>query len=471
LADLVEGIAGVALHGDGDVAVGDVEHDSRSVRPGALYACIPGATADGHDFAPDAVAGGAVALLAERRLDLGVPVVVVPSVRRALGPVASRCHGDPSRSLEVVGVTGTNGKTTVAHLLAEVLAEAGRHPEVIGTLTGTRTTPEAPELQRSLARARDAGVDAVVMEVSSHALDQHRVDGTTYACAVFTNLSVDHLDHHGTMEAYFEAKARLFRPELARRAVVNLDDPYGRRLAESASVPTTGFSADDADDLVLAADHARFRWRGHAVRLGLSGRFNVANALAAATAAAELGIDDAVVAAGLGRPVRVPGRMERVDAGQPFTVLVDFAHTPDGLRAVLTAARELVAPGGSVAVVFGCGGDRDPAKRPMMGEVAAHLADRTVVTADNSRSEPTSAIIDAVLSGHRRGEPREAAVVEPDRRAAIRLAVAGARAGDVVVIAGKGHEATQVVGDRVTAFDDREVARTELLALPGGPAT
>jgi len=459
LDDATDRLADRRLLGDASVAIDDVVHDSRQAGPGRLFACLVGATHDGHDHAPGAVDAGAPALLAERPLDLDVPQVIVPDTRLALGPVAARVHGDPSRALTMVGVTGTNGKTTTTSLLRNVLAADGRVADVLGTLTGARTTPEATDLQRWLAEARRRGVEAVAMEVSSHALDQHRVAATHFDVAVFTNLSRDHLDYHGTMEAYFQAKAALFTPELCDRAVVNLDSPHGRLLRDSAKVPTVGFALADAQDLVLEADRSTFRWRGHRVEVHLGGRFNVANALAAATAAEQLGIDDQVVAAGLSAPVAVPGRFELVDAGQPFTVVVDFAHTPDGLEQLLSAAREL-AGDHRVLVVFGCGGDRDPTKRAPMGEVAARLADRVVLTADNSRGERTDDIISTVKQGYDTAADRRATdlVVEPDREAAIAIALSGADAGDLVVIAGKGHETGQTIGGVTTPFDDREVA-------------
>ena len=465
LDDALDAVQVDEVIGSTGVEVTGIALDSRDVSAGDLFCCVPGAVVDGHTFAPAAVAAGAVALLVEHPVEIEADVaqVVVPSVRLAMPLVAARLYDDPSRDLTVIGVTGTNGKTTTTHLLASILAASELESVVIGTLTGERTTPEGPELQRQLAEARRAGVDAVAMEVSSHALDQHRVDGVRFSVAVFTNLSRDHLDHHGTMEAYFRAKARLFTPALSQRAVVNLDDPHGRLLLDAADVPTTGYSLDDVEGLELSAAGSRFRWRGEVVELPLAGRFNVANALAAATTALTLGVDEGVIAAGLSRPVVVPGRFERIDEGQPFTVVVDYAHTPDGLRQVLAAASEL-ADGAQVHVVFGCGGDRDRTKRSPMGEVAAHGADRVVVTADNSRSESTAAIITEIVAGIDAAADRRAGevVVEPDRRAAIGDALAAAGPGDVVVVAGKGHEATLTIGDEVVDFDDRQVVRQEL---------
>ncbi len=469
LSDLAEVVADrppfrdLIVSGDLGVDVGRAVHDSRAVVPGALFCAIPGATHDGHDHASAAVAAGAVALLCEHPVGLGVPELRVPSVRTAMGPLAAELAGRPSDHLAVVGVTGTNGKTTTIHLLGAILTAAGLPCGLIGTLTGARTTPEAPELQDRLAELRARGTVAVAMEVSSHALDLHRVDGTRFRVAVFTNLSRDHLDHHRTMAAYFQAKARLFSGELCDRAVVNVDDPHGRLLLDAAEVPTTGFGLADAEDLVLGVDGSHFAWRGVAVHVGLAGRFNVVNALAAATAASELGVTPERVAAGLAAAGPVPGRFERVDEGQPYLAIVDYAHTPDGLDQLLTAAREL-AVGGRVVLVFGAGGDRDPSKRPEMGEVAARLADVVVLTTDNPRSEDPAAIISQVQAAM--VDPRDLRI-EPDRRAAIALAVAEAAPGDVVLVAGKGHESTQVVGTTAIPFDDRTVLCDALRAREG----
>ncbi len=451
---------GAVLRGDGAVAVRRAAHDSRAVVAGDLFCCVPGASHDGHDHAAAAIAQGAAALLVERPLGLGVPEIEVPSVRAAMGPIAAELAGRPSDALLVIGVTGTNGKTTTTHLLAAILSEAGIPCGLIGTLSGARTTPEAPELQEQLAAMRDAGMAAVAMEVSSHALDLHRVDGTRFAVAVFTNLSRDHLDHHGDMAAYFHAKARLFAPDLCDRAVLCLDDPHGRLLRDAAEVPAVGYSLDDAEDLVLGVDGTTFRWRGAEVRLGLVGRFNVANALAAATAAAELGIAPDRIAAGLAHAAPVAGRFERVLVGQPFLAAVDYAHTPDGLEKLLGAGREL-AGRGRLIVVFGAGGDRDRTKRPEMGEVAARLADVVVLTTDNPRGEDPAAIMADVRAGM--DAPADLRV-EADRRSAIVLAVAEARAGDVLLVAGKGHETTQTIGSESVPFDDRQELRAALEA-------
>lgn len=485
LRDLLAGPGVVERRGPDDVGIGSVVHDHRDVRPGALFACIRGERTDGHAHAAAAVTAGAVALLVEEFLPLDVPQVRVTSVRRVLGPVAARFHGEPSRALRVLGVTGTNGKTTTTHLLEAIGAAAGDTTALIGTV-GARigatalptghTTPEATDLQALLARMRDAGAGTVAMEVSSHALAQHRVDATRFAAVCFTNLSHDHLDFHGTMSAYFEAKARLFTPPFTDRAAVSLDDPWGRELAgraRGAGLDVWSFSTGDTGADLTVADvryepaATTFRLVSRrdgsqaAVRTSLVGPFNVANALAAAATARAAGIGLDAIAAGLGAPVVVAGRLERVEAGQPFTVLVDYAHTPDALERVLAAARTFVRPGGSVAVVFGCGGDRDRAKRPLMGEVAARLADRAYLTSDNPRSEEPGAIAADVLAGV---PPGREPVVDLDRRGAIRRALAEAGPGDVVVIAGKGHERGQTAGGITVEFDDRVVAREELEA-------
>ncbi|MGI9053379.1 MAG: UDP-N-acetylmuramoyl-L-alanyl-D-glutamate--2,6-diaminopimelate ligase [Ilumatobacteraceae bacterium] len=448
----------VRIVGDPLTSVVGVTHDSRSVEPGMLFACLRGEHHDGHTHGAAAVAAGAVAMLVDHPVALEVPQIVVDDTRQALGPVAAVAHGHPSRDLLLVGITGTNGKTTTAHLLAAILRASGRSTEIIGTLTGTHTTPEAPELQRRLAEARAEGRQAVAMEVSSHALALHRVDGTRFGAAVFTNLGNDHLDLHGTPEEYFRAKARLFTPELTDVGITNVDDPHGRLLLDAASIEMEGYSRDDATDVEVSADRHAMTWRGRRIEVPLGGSFNLMNTVAAATVAATMGIEPDDIVAGLAGAGPVPGRFERVigPAGAP-TVVVDYAHTPDGLDEVLRAARAVAA--GRVVVVFGCGGDRDHRKRPQMGEVATRLADRVVVTSDNPRSEPPDAIISAVLAGIDDAARAAKVDVEPDRAAAIALAIDAAGAGDIVVVAGKGHETAQTTADRVVPFDDRVVAR------------
>ena len=477
LAELADVVAGEpfgltrrAFAGDADVDITHITGDSRSVREGSIFCCVPGAHYDGHDFAPQAVAAGARALLCERDLTLDAPQLVVRDVRASIGPLASKLFDDPSRSLPVVGVTGTNGKTTTVHLIAAILGATGMATEIIGTLHGARTTPEAPELQERLARARDGGRGAVAMEVSSHALVQHRVDGTRFAAAVFTNLSADHLDYHRTMEEYFRAKARLFEPSFTDVAVIDTDTTYGRLLADSVRLPLvvrSGVSTVDVLSVGLAV--SEFRWRDQLVRLPLGGRFNVANAVLAADTTAALDLSPVAIADALATVAAVPGRFERIDEGQRFTVLVDYAHTPDGLARVLEAARE-VAGGRRVLVVFGCGGDRDVSKRPMMGAEAQAGADVVVVTSDNPRHEEPQAIVADIV----RGMTERPFAVELDRQRAIALALDNAGNGDVVVIAGKGHETTQQIGDTIIPFDDRDVTRSLLRELgrsngDGGP--
>jgi UDP-N-acetylmuramoyl-L-alanyl-D-glutamate--2,6-diaminopimelate ligase len=449
--------------GAGLEPVTSVTLDSRAVVAGSLFCCVRGAHRDGHQFAAAAVDAGARSLLVDHELSLPVAQVVVDDTRPAVGPLASAFHGRPSSAMTVVGITGTNGKTTTTAILAAIFEAAGTRCGVLGTLTGKFTTPEAPELQQHLARFRDEGAGAVVMEVSSHALALRRVDGTTFAAAVFTNLSRDHLDLHGTEERYFAAKARLFDPSFTDLAVVNLDDPHGRLLADVHTVRTIGYSLDDARDVAVGVRGSSFTWRGRSMSVRLGGRFNVSNTLAAATVAIELGLSMDVVEKALRTLGPVPGRFEVVAIDRPYTVVVDFAHTPDGLAHVLATARES-AGDGRVLVVFGCGGDRDATKRPMMGEIASRMADVVVVTSDNPRSEDPAAIISAVQTG----VPPDAAsrvLTEVDRRAAIAIALEQARPGDLVVVAGKGHETTQTVGDRVLPFDDRAVVR-ELAAAP-----
>lgn len=460
LGDVLAEVRGgpvLRLVGDGGAVVAGVTIDSREVGPGSLFACVPGSRVDGHDYAASAVEAGATALLVERELPLDVAQVVTSDVRRATGWVAAAFHGHPSDDLVMIGVTGTNGKTTTSQLAGAILRHTGRRTEVLGTLSGRHTTPEAPVLQHRLAEWRDAGVDAVVMEVSSHALALGRVVGTHFDVSVFTNLGRDHLDLHGTVEQYFAAKALLFMPDLTDVGVVNVDDVHGRLLYDTAPVPMRPFSLADASSVDVTATTHRFRWRGVDIEVGIGGDYNVLNSLAAAEACVAVGLEPAAIAAGLAAALPVPGRFEPIVAGQEFAVIVDYAHTPDGLRVALEASRRAVADG-RVLVVFGCGGDRDREKRPEMGAVAAAGADVVVVTSDNPRSEDPLAIMDAIIGGIP-ADYRDRVLTDPDRASAIARAFAEARAGDVVLIAGKGHEATQTIGSRVIEFDDRAVAR------------
>jgi len=476
LSDLLVGASDFHVRGDRDVGVTDVAYSSTAASPGALFFCVKGGTSDGHDFAADAISRGAAALVVERWLDVDVPQVLVPSVRAAMGPFSSVFFGSPASQMEVVGVTGTNGKTTTTFLLESIFQEAGTSPGLIGT-TGVRiagrelpsehTTPEAPDLHRLLRRMLDAGVGAVAMEVSSHGLDQHRVGGVRFSCAVFTNLSQDHLDYHVTLEDYFLAKARLFTHEMAEKAVVNNDSAQGRRLI-GGDLPTTTYGMGEGADVratavAATASGISFEVDGARVESRLRGMFNVENCLAAFATARCLGIEDAVTVRGLAAVGGVPGRFEPVDEGQRFAVLVDYAHTPDGVENVLRAARPLAQ--GRLIVVFGCGGDRDRGKRPLMGRAATSLADLAIVTSDNPRSEDPSAIIADIEVGAREGGGTYE--IEADRHQAIRMALTAAVPGDVVVIAGKGHETGQQFADHSIPFDDRVVAAEELRALRG----
>jgi UDP-N-acetylmuramoyl-L-alanyl-D-glutamate--2,6-diaminopimelate ligase len=460
---------------DGDVEVSDVHLDSRAVTPGSLFCCVIGETHDGHDHAKSAVSGGAVALLATRKIDdVDVPTIVVEpkAVRKSVAIVASAVHGHPSREIPVIGITGTNGKTTTAAMLASICESAGLAPEVFGTLSGARTTPESTDIQRAMRRAVDSGRRIVIMEVTSHALVLDRTYGIVFRAAVFTNLGHDHLDFHGSLDAYFDAKAMLFEPGVALDAVVNRDDEHGRMLIERMNRAGLAdhlrdFGLDDAVGLEESLSSNVFTWNGVDIVVPIGGRHNAYNALAAATTARVLGLAPEAIARGLAGLTRVPGRMERVPGDAPFAVYVDYAHTPDSLRAVLSAARETLAAGTKLIVVFGCGGDRDASKRPMMGAVATELADFVFVTTDNARSEDPATIA-AEITG---GAVRTAGLrVVLDRREAIDAAIEMAGSGDVVVVAGKGHERGQVLATVTHDFDDMEEARAAVLRKQGGAA-
>ena len=461
----------VEVTGPADTAVHDLTHDSRQVGPGWAFACVPGGQFDGHRFAAVAVEQGAGLLVVDRRLPLDVAQVVVTDVRHAMGPIAAAVHGHPATKMRMIGITGTNGKTTTTHMLAAILRGADYNERQLGTLSGARTTPEAPDLQRTLAGFVSDGVDAVVMEVSSHALALHRVTGTRFDVAVFTNLGRDHLDLHESMEAYFRAKASLFTPELADKGVTNLDDPYGRLVLDAAAVEMLGFSRRQAIDIEVGVNHHAFTWQGHRITVPIGGRFNVMNTLAALTVSQALGIETQFAASGLAQCPPVPGRFEVVSDPErhEFAVVVDYAHTPDGLEELLAAARNLAGTA-RVIVVFGCGGDRDIEKRPLMGAAAAEHADLVVITSDNPRHEDPEAIVHAAAAGVDASH-RSSVLIEVDRRAAIASAIGSAQAGDVVVIAGKGHETTQTIGDQALPFDDRAVARTALAQVSGVDVT
>tara|TARA_B100000809_G_scaffold80625_1_gene78872 strand:+ start:1511 stop:2932 length:1422 start_codon:yes stop_codon:yes gene_type:complete len=443
--------------GAASIEVARVSHDSRSVQSGDLFCCVPGASHDGHDFASEAVRCGASVLVCERPLGLTTPTVIVPSVREAMPLLAAAIHGWPSRHLSLVGVTGTNGKTSVVHLLSWILARSGMSTEVHGTLSGGRTTPEATDLQSMFGRWVSDGVEAAAIEVSSHALAQHRVDGTHFALVGFTNLSRDHLDFHTSMSDYETAKARLFDGSFSTSALVMVDTPAGRRMAVRAS--EAGMDVTEVEVAtaggVIRSDGVGFEWRGHPVEVSTPGRFTIANALLAAEMAAALGLGESDVVDGLSSAPPVPGRFEPVPLEGGPMVVVDYAHTPDALSAALATARQIVA--GRLLVVLGCGGGRDRGKRPEMGRIALAGSDMVVVTSDNPRDEPPEGVIADILSGM----DSAPSLVEPDRRLAIAAALRLAGPDDLVLIAGKGHEDTQESEGRFEPFDDRVTARRE----------
>lgn len=467
------GLAGVDT---GSLAVSGITLDSASVVAGDLFAALPGAQQHGARFAGAAVANGAVAVLtdedgAQLMETSTVPILVVDKPRAVVGPLAATIYDHPSAAMNLVGVTGTNGKTTTTYFLEGALAAAGHRTALLGTIetriagervSQARTTPEAPELQAILALARERGVTAAAMEVSSHALSLGRVAGTTFRAAVFTNLSQDHLDFHESMDAYFAAKLSLFRAEMAQTAVICVDDQWGEWVMERTRLPHVTCSIGEvawadwhASDVVLGRDGSSFRGRGPAgesvdVQVSIAGAFNVSNALLALAAAVASGVEPRVAAAGIASVSGIPGRLERVDEGQDFTAYVDFAHTPGAVRSLLTALRA-VTPG-RLVVVLGCGGDRDQAKRPAMARAAAELADLAVFTSDNPRSEDPADILAAMTEGLELPY-----LVEADRREAIARGLRGLGPGDAIVVAGKGHETGQDTGGIVTPFDDRLV--------------
>ena len=478
----------IRVLGDPTARITGAAYDSRAVGPGALFFCVVGHQVDGHEFASEAVAAGAAALCVERPLDLDIPQLVVTSVRKAMPLVGAAVYGAPGDDLVLLGITGTNGKTTTAYLLEAIARADGRTTGLIGTIEtrvagdirpGVRTTPESLDLQRLLAEMRSAGVNTVAMEVTSHALVLNRVDGLRYTAAGFTNLTQDHLDFHSDMEDYFHAKASLFTSERTESGAVNVDDPYGQRIKEEAGIPCAGFGTIEAADvratevelLPTGSSFLVSTPKGETrIATSLVGPFNVSNCLAAIAVAEQAGIGLGAIERGIASLAAVPGRFESIEAGQPFAVVVDYAHTPDSLDNVLVAARRVAALGeGKVIAVFGCGGDRDRGKRPLMGMVAARRADYVVVTSDNPRSEVPEAIVGEILEGVEtiRASGADAALV--DRRAAIEHALSQAKDGDIVVIAGKGHETGQQFADETVPFDDRLVAR-ELLGSLGWEA-
>ncbi len=496
LGELLRGLPTTRVVGSTATPIADIAYHSKAVRSGGLFVAIPGLQHDGHAFVSEAIARGAAAVVVQRPTEVppGVTQVVVADSRIALASLSCAFFGEPSRAFSLIGITGTNGKGTTAYLLDAVLARAGRRTGVVGTLgvkVGARTTPldrttpEAPDLQRILRQMADQHLDCVMMEVASHALALHRVDGCRFRAAVFTNLTQDHLDFHKTLDAYRAAKRTLFEMvDADGNATINADDPSASAMAASSRAPVITYGITSRAD--VRAERVRLHLGGSEfmavtprgrlpVRLRLHGRFNVYNALAAIAAADAQQIALDVIGQALEGFAGVPGRFEAVDEGQSFAVIVDYAHTPDGLENVLQAARSFAS--GRTLVVFGCGGDRDRTKRPVMGRIAAQLADVAIVTSDNPRSEEPTAIIEEILSGIRdpgsKIQNRRARIeVEPDRRKAISLVLELAQPGDVVLIAGKGHEPYQEIHGVKHPFDDRVVAREALrnLRAPGtGP--
>jgi UDP-N-acetylmuramoyl-L-alanyl-D-glutamate--2,6-diaminopimelate ligase len=476
LERVIEALAPTDVVQRAPVEISDLAYDTRAVQPGALFFCVPGERHDGHAFAREAVQRGAVALVVERPLELDAVQLVVPDARRAMAQAAVVFFDDPTRELEVAGVTGTNGKTTTTFLLHSILGAAGRRPGLLGTVESRvgdtrrpaiRTTPEAIDLQRAFREMLDAGNRSCALEATSHGSELGRLSGVRFAALAFTNLGQDHLDFHGTFARYFDAKRKLFVEGERPPAAINVGDEHGRRLAEELRslghqrLLTFGF-ADDADirpeQLRLDESGAQLGAGGIELRTRLRGRFNVENVLAAVAVSRLLAIENEAIADGVAALAGVPGRFEAVDAGQGFAVVVDYSHKPEALENVLRTAREIAA--NRVICVFGCGGDRDRGKRPVMGRIAAERADVAIVTSDNPRSEDPDAIIAEVLAGAGTGVE-----VEPDRAAAIERAIAIAQPGDVVVIAGKGHEQGQEFADRTVPFDDRDVARQALQAV------
>jgi UDP-N-acetylmuramoyl-L-alanyl-D-glutamate--2,6-diaminopimelate ligase len=466
------GVTAPDIVGDASIAVAGIAHDSRMVGPGQIFACLRGLSFDGHHHAVAAVQAGAVGLLVDHRLEgVGsVAQIIVKDTRVAVGPAAAAAWGDPANQLLMVGITGTNGKTTTAQIVAAALEGAGLPTGIIGTLHGPRTTPEAPELHAELAGFVAHGCKAVVMEVSSHALQLHRVDGTRFDVVGFTNFGHDHLDLHGSPEAYFRAKSALFTPSFSSRAVINVDSTHGRLLADGVDgdIDVRRISVDELGDVTVGPSRHSYTWSEWSIDVPLGGDFNVANSQMAIELVARLAeagdtIDVDAAIAGLAALAPVPGRFELVEtdetASRNISVVVDYAHTPDGLERVLESARKITD--GRVIAVFGCAGRRDREKRPVMGEIAARLADLAIATSDNPRGEDPGAIIDDVIGGVA-ANYRSRVSAQPDRRLAIRHALQMAESGDMVVIAGKGHETYQDLGDTTIDFDDRAIAREEL---------
>jgi len=455
LSTLLDGIGFPDQKFSCDPEILRIVHDSRLVQPGDLFCCIPGLLHDGHEFALSAVNAGAVAVVAEKPLTIEVPLVETTSSRKSLALLSSFHAGNPSRDLEVVGVTGTNGKTSVVHLLEQILRHAGHDVESSGTLTGERTTPEAPDLQNRLSQWRDSGVDSAVMEVSSHALSQHRVDGTEFSAVAFTNLSRDHLDYHKSMEEYFKAKERLFEQSFSSKAVVVVGQEAGDRIAKTSQKNGLEVVEVDINSVSYVGP-----WHGQSLKIPFRAEFMAINTLVAAELALLLNVPPSKIASGVSQLRAVPGRFEILKSESSPAVVIDYAHTPEALKATLKSARALREKG-RVHVVFGCGGGRDQGKRPLMGAMADAGADFSVVTSDNPRGESPMSIIDEIVSGMSEGNY----TVEEDRKEAIKIALMNSGPEDVIVVAGKGHESTQEIAGELFDFDDKEVSRSLIFEL------
>lgn len=484
-SEILKNITGARVVNAGDAEITGIAYDSRKVEPGFLFVAMQGGTFDGHAYIAKALEMGAAAIIAEKEVEAeteGVPYIIIEHGRRAMGEGSAAFYDFPARKIKLIGVTGTSGKTTVTHLIHGIFNAAGMKSGLIGTvgakigdevLDTKHTTPESVDIQSMLAYMVEQGVEVVAMEVSSHGLYQGRVIGCEFDCGVFTNIARDHLDFHKTLEAYLDAKLMLFReyPAMSAKqfsAVINADDEAASKVQETAPgcIITFGIENDadlKASDIIVTDSSVSFTMSyegcSEPVRIGIGGAFNVYNGLSAAGAALALGLDLKTIADGLGKASGAPGRFESVECGQDFGVVVDYAHTPDELENVLKTARDLTK--GRLITVFGCGGDRDRGKRPIMGGIGADIADFAVITSDNPRSEDPNAIIQEILAGIPNDKMSKVGV-EPDRRMAIEKAIKLARPGDLVVLAGKGHEDYQILADRTIHFDDREVAREVL---------
>ena len=457
------------IYGDKTRIISGITQDSRNVETGDILCCVRGESVDGHMFIAEAISRGAVAVLSEEfdeSLDASIAQIVVRDVRAVLGRVASAAFRHPASSLVIAGITGTNGKTTTASILGTLLASRGSQVRVIGTLTGSRTTPEALELHALLREYVDIGIQYVVMEVSSHALQQHRVGGILFDVAVFTNLGHDHLDFHGNMENYFNEKSKLFGVDVAKHAIVNSDDFYGQRLLTEVNIPVVKYSVTQVSDVAVHLHNISYVWNSVAVSIPIGGSFAVTNSLAAISAATVLGLTTDEIVAGCSQVVTVAGRFEAVSENADIDVVIDFAHTPEALQGLLISARQITRA--RLVVVFGCGGDRDQAKRSLMGEVASRLADEVIVTSDNPRTENPETIMSHIFGGAKANSDKVVCIVNRDE--AIQSAILNAQDGDMVVIAGKGHELTQESMGVFAPFSDAAVAKEVLQKRNGTPA-